>query len=122
MLKYTDLTAAQKRFVDAAIEARPTLATQETVTLKECAAVYYQMRDTRTGVKGEKIGYPNWLYAANKVSRGVYAFPFPGAPEIAVKEKLEKSKLQKIIDTSDADSDFSDEDFLAEIRANGIEV
>ena len=124
MLKYSDLSKSQKRFVDAVIEVRPTLASGGTITLKECAAVYYELREQRTGAKGEKIGYPNWLYNANKLSRGVYEFPAPNAKAKKAKVAEDVSKLQKIIAESDPVEveSVSDDEFLAELKANGITV
>jgi hypothetical protein len=83
MLKFTDLTLSQKRFVVGLLEANPQYKKTPQITLKECAAFYYEMRDQRTGAKGEKIGYPNWLFNKNKVERGVYQVPVPNATELA---------------------------------------
>jgi hypothetical protein len=144
------------------IESNPQYKKAPQITLKECAAIYYTLRDQRTGSKGEKIGYPNWLFNKNKVERGVYQLPVPTeaelsayAKELAVKQtpkvvqakakvaklakaktvkvaapakaaeqkedKMELSRLQKIIDESmDVDSDT--EDFNAILRENGIQV
>jgi hypothetical protein len=82
MLKFSALSLAQKRFVVATLEAAPQYKKSPQITLKECAAIYYEFRDKRTGTKGEKIGYPNWLFAANKVDRGVYQLPVPTADEL----------------------------------------
>lgn len=82
MLKFADLTLSQKRFVVALLEANPQFKKTPQITLKECAAFYYEMRDQRTGTKGEKIGYPNWLFNKNKVERGVYQVPVPNATEM----------------------------------------
>lgn len=82
MLKFADLTLSQKRFVVALLEANPQYKKTPQITLKECAAFYYEMRDQRTGAKGEKIGYPNWLFNKNKVERGVYQVPVPTATEM----------------------------------------
>lgn len=82
MLKFSALSLAQKRFVVATLEAAPQYKKSPQITLKECAAIYYEFRDKRTGTKGEKIGYPNWLFAANKVDRGVYQLPVPTADEM----------------------------------------
>jgi len=82
MLKFAALSLAQKRFVVATLEAAPQYKKSPQITLKECAAIYYEFRDQRTGSKGEKIGYPNWLFAANKVERGVYQLPVPTADEL----------------------------------------
>ena len=82
MLKFADLTLSQKRFVVALLEANSQYKKDPKITLKECAAFYYEMRDQRTGAKGEKIGYPNWLFNKNKVERGVYQIPVPTAAEL----------------------------------------
>ena len=163
MLKFADLSLSQKRFVVALLEANPSYKKTPQITLKECAAFYYEMRDQRTGAKGEKIGYPNWLFNKNKVERGVYQLPVPNATELsayakevaakaapkatakAVKatktkvvnvkakapakaaktvvssEKMEESRLQKIIDDS-IPVDDEVEDFNQILRDNGIEV
>jgi hypothetical protein len=162
MLKFANLSLSQKRFVVSVIESNPQYKKAPQITLKECAAIYYTLRDQRTGSKGEKIGYPNWLFNKNKVERGVYQLPVPTeaelsayAKELAVKQtpkvvqakakvaklakaktvkvaapakaaeqkedKMELSRLQKIIDESmDVDSDT--EDFNAILRENGIQV
>ena len=150
MLKFASLSMSQKKFVVAVIEANPQYKKNPQITLKECAAIYYTLRDQRTGAKGEKIGYPNWLFAKNKVERGVYQLPVPTAAELsqfakdsaakpakvkvakvakakvakapAVKEdSMEISRLQKIIDDSvEVDSDT--EDFNQILRENGIQV
>lgn len=83
MLKFADLSLSQKRFVVALLDAQPTFKKNPQITLKECAAFYYEMRDQRTGAKGEKIGYPNWLFNKNKVERGVYQLPVPNATELS---------------------------------------
>ena len=110
MLKFNALSLSQKRFVVAVIESNPQYKKDPQITLKECAAIYYTLRDQRTGSKGEKIGYPNWLFNKNKVERGVYQLPVPTdvelsayAKEIADKQtapvakaKAKVAKLQKV--------------------------
>lgn len=109
MLKFNALSLSQKRFVVAVIESNPHYKTDPQITLKECASIYYTMRDQRTGSKGEKIGYPNWLFNKNKVERGVYQLPVPTAAELSsfakeiadkqiapvAKAKAKVAKLQK---------------------------
>lgn len=87
MLKFAALSLAQKRFVVAVLEAHPQYKKKPEITLKECASIYYVLRDGRTGAKGEKIGYPNWLFAANKVERGLYQLPVPSADEMKAYHK-----------------------------------
>lgn len=109
MLKFNALSLSQKRFVVAVIESNPQYKKDPQITLKECAAIYYTLRDQRTGSKGEKIGYPNWLFNKNKVERGVYQLPVPTAVELSAftkeiadkqtapvaKAKAKVAKLQK---------------------------
>ena len=120
MLKFAALSLAQKRFVVAVLEANPQYKKNPEITLKECASIYYVLRDQRTGAKGEKIGYPNWLFAANKVERGLYQLPVPSADEMkafkkevadkaapvakakAKVEKLAKAKTVKVKSTPKA--------------------
>ena len=87
MLKFANLTLAQKRFVVAVLETNPQYTKNPQITLKECASIYYTLRDTRTGAKGEKIGYPNWLFNKNKVERGVYQLPNPTEAELSAYAK-----------------------------------
>lgn len=109
MLKFNALSLSQKRFVVAVIESNPQYQKDPQITLKECAAIYYTLRDQRTGSKGEKIGYPNWLFNKNKVERGVYQLPVPTPTELSAfakeiadkqiapvaKAKAKVAKLQK---------------------------
>ena len=83
MLKFANLSMSQKKFVVSVIKSNPQYKKDPQITLKECASIYYTLRDQRTGVKGEKIGYPNWLFNKNKVERGVYQLPVPTAAELS---------------------------------------
>lgn len=83
MLKFSTLTLAQKRFIVAVIEHDPSVKQSKTITLKQCGEVYDNLRADRQGAKGEKIGYPNWLFKVNKVSRGVYGVPVPTDAELS---------------------------------------
>lgn len=87
MLKFANLSLSQKRFVMAVLESNPQYKKNPQITLKECAAIYYALKDQRTGAKGEKIGYPNWLFAKNKVERGMYQLPVPTADEVTAFKK-----------------------------------
>ena len=77
MKKFDQLTASQKKFVVAVIESNPQYKTDAKITLKECAAIYYEEKAKREGKKPEKIGYPNWLFKSNKIDRGLYQLPVP---------------------------------------------
>lgn len=97
MLKFTNLSLSQKRFVVAVIESNPQYKKDPQITLKECAAIYYTLRDQRSGVKNEKIGYPNWLFNKNKVERGVYQLPIPTAQDLSDYQKDLDSKLNPVV-------------------------
>lgn len=87
MLKFASLSLSQKRFVVSVLEHDPVYMQDGRITLKECASVYFTLRDQRTGAKGEKVGYPNWLFNKNKVERGVYQLPLPTDVEMAAYQK-----------------------------------
>lgn len=96
MLKFSTLTLAQKRFVVAAIESNAGYKKNPQITLKECSALYDAVRATRSGAKGEKIGYPNWLFANNKVERGVYQLPIPTDAELSAFQQELDAKLNPV--------------------------
>ena len=139
MLKFANLSLSQKRFVVAVLESNPQYKKDPQITLKECAAIYYTLRDTRTGAKNEKIGYPNWLFKANKVSRGVYGVPVPTdaelsayAKELANKQaspvskakakvaKLAKAKVVKVKPTQATQTEDESETEISGTRLNRI--
>jgi hypothetical protein len=93
MLKFNQLTLAQKRFVVAAIESNSAYKKHSSITLKECSAIYDSVRLQRTGSRGEKIGYPNWLFANNKIERGVYQLPIPTDAELSQFQQDLNAKL-----------------------------
>lgn len=110
MLKYTDLTKSQKRFVDAVVREFPAVAAAGKVTRKELEYVYWELNAKREA-GGEKVGFPNWLTAKNKVDRGVFALPLPEAETKAVAKSIldEKTKFEKIIDEADTDEYYDQE-------------
>lgn len=82
MLKFANLSLSQKRFVMSVLEHNKQYKVGGRITLKECASIYYTLRDQRNGSKNEKIGYPNWLFNKNKVERGVYQLPLPTETDV----------------------------------------
>ena len=96
MLIFNALSLSQKRFVVSVLESNPQYRKDPKITLKECAAIYYTMRDQRTGQKGEKIGYPNWLFNKNKVDRGVYQLPVPTDAELSAYAKEIELKVSPV--------------------------
>ena len=149
MLKFVDLSMAQKKCVIALIEAQPSLKKNGKISLKEVVAITQDLASKRTA-GAVKIGYPNWLFKTNKVERGLYQLPVPTAAELSnytkdltnkpasskiVKNKKvvkvaskvtstdlsETSRLEKIINDS-VEVDQDTEDFNQILRDNGIEV
>jgi hypothetical protein len=150
MLKFVDLSMAQKKCVVALIEAQPSLKKNGKISLKEVVAITQDLASKRTA-GAVKIGYPNWLFKTNKVERGVYQLPVPTEAELStytkdltnkptsskiVKNKKvvkvtskvkpttdlsETTRLEKIINDS-VEVDQDTEDFNQILRENGIEV
>ena len=149
MLKFVDLSMAQKKCVVALIEAQPALKKTGKISLKEVVAITQDLALKRS-VGAPKIGYPNWLFKTNKVERGLYQLPVPTETELSnyvkdlnnkpasgkiVKNKKvvkvvkkttatdlsETTRLEKIINDS-VEVDQDTEDFNQILRENGIEV
>jgi hypothetical protein len=150
MLKFADLSMAQKKCVVALIEAQPSLKKNGKISLKEVVAITQDLASKRSA-GAVKIGYPNWLFKTNKVERGVYQLPVPTDAELStytkdltnkptsskiVKNKKvvkvtskvkpstdlsETTRLEKIINDS-VEVDQDTEDFNQILRENGIEV
>lgn len=140
MLKFSDLSKAQKTFIVRGLEKFPEMRAQSTLTAKDIHTIYFGLKDER-GSSNEKLGYPNWLQNKNRVGRGTYQMPWPtdaelsdyAKPVAAVKvvkqvkstvasaPKAKQSRLEKIISDSDV-YDQDTEDFNQILRDNGIEV
>lgn len=150
MLKFVDLSMAQKKCVVALIEAQPSLKKNSKISLKEVVSITQDLAAKRSA-GAPKIGYPNWLFKTNKVERGMYQLPVPTATELSqytkdltnkpatskiVKNKKvvkvakptasttdlsETTRLEKIINDS-VEVDQDTEDFNQILRENGIEV
>lgn len=130
MLKYSDLTKSQKNFITRMLEIFPEYYSEKTLNAKQIHAAYYKLKEMRSSTQ-EKLGYPNWLQNKNRVGRGEYKMPWPTETELAktssvkvAKQEFSASKLQKIIDESpEVEVEYQSEDeFMAELRANGINV
>jgi hypothetical protein len=115
MLKYSELTKAQKRFVDAVLREFPAVKKSGTVSRKELESIYWTLNEKReTG--GEKVGFPNWLTGPNKVARGVFQVPMPEADVVKAKKTVadEKAKFEKIVEDSILDE--IDEDYDTDLE------
>ena len=115
MLKYSELTKAQKRFVDAVLREFPAIKKSGTLSRKELESIYWTLNEKReTG--GEKVGFPNWLTGPNKVARGVFQVPMPEADVVKAKKTVaeEKAKFEKIVEDSILDE--TDEDYDTDLE------
>ena len=152
MLKFADLSMAQKKCVVALIEAQPALKKNGNISLKEVVAITQDLA-TKRSAGAPKIGYPNWLFKTNKVERGMYQLPVPTAAELSqytkdlankpASGKIVKNKkvvkvkaTQPVASTTDlsettrlekiindsVEVDGDTEDFNQILRDNGIEV
>jgi hypothetical protein len=95
MLKFSDLSMSQKKMVVAYVEYNPALKTSGQITLKEVNSIAKGLAENRAS-GGVKVGYPNWLFATNKLDRGVYEFPVPTAAELSQYAKDSAGKPAKV--------------------------
>jgi hypothetical protein len=131
MLKFSDLTKSQKTFITRMLEIFPEYYSEKNLNAKQIHAAYYKLKELRASTD-EKLGYPNWLQNKNRVGRGEYKMPWPTETElkavpqvkVAKTKDLDASKLQKIIDDSpEVEVEYqSDDEFMQELRDNGINV
>lgn len=98
MLKFADLSMAQKKCVVALIEAQPSLKKNGVISLKAVVSITQDLASKRKA-GAPKIGYPNWLFKANKIERGVYQLPVPTAAELSqyTKDLANKPASSKIV-------------------------
>ena len=95
MLKFADLSMAQKKCVVALIEADATLKKTGKITLKEVSTITQDLAAKRSQ-GATKIGYPNWLFKANKIEKGLYQLPLPTAKELSAYQQAVESKANPV--------------------------
>ncbi len=95
MLKFADLSMAQKKCVVALIEADTTLTKTGKITLKEVSSITQDLASKRAQ-GAAKIGYPNWLFKANKLEKGLYQLPLPTAKELSAYQQAVESKANPV--------------------------
>jgi hypothetical protein len=123
-LKFNDLTKAQKTYILATISEYPSLKDKEFVSVSEIKQMFEEMKAKRK-VGGVKVGYPIWLVTQNRVGRSQYKFPLPTDLELNSFsfEKSKPSKESVVIEhVINQQIDYTEEEFLEELRANGIRV
>ena len=81
MLKFADLSFSQKKFVVSVIENYPQFKTDCNITLKQVVEITQEWAKNRDN-GAPKVGYPNWMFKANKLDKGVYQLPVPTNAEL----------------------------------------
>jgi hypothetical protein len=82
MLKFADLSFSQKKFVVAVIEHHPEFKTNTQMTLKQVGEITQAWAKERAN-GAPKVGYPNWMFKANKIEKGLYQLPVPSDSELS---------------------------------------
>lgn len=95
MLKFADLSMAQKKCVVALIEADSTLTKTGKITLKEVSTITQNLAAKRAQ-GATKIGYPNWLFKSNKLEKGLYQLPLPTAKELSAYQQAVETKANPV--------------------------
>lgn len=129
MLKFSDLSKGQKRYVVTVMNLYPKLKTTGTITLKECNDIHNEMFAARAS-GGTKVGFPIWLITNNKVARGVYSLPLPTDEQLKSYNNKSKSQSQPTAKRSRLESIISESEVLDNelemfndiLRENGITI
>jgi hypothetical protein len=93
MLKFKDLTSAQKASVLAAIAHEPALSVSGEVEAKEIKRVFGEMVEKRAS-GGPVVAYPVWLSKFNNVRRGVQMWPAPTEDDLVYLAKAEADNVR----------------------------
>ena len=81
MLKFADLSFSQKKFVVSVVENFPEFKKDSNITLKQVVEITQDWAKNRAN-GAPKVGYPNWMFKANKLEKGLYQLPVPSADEL----------------------------------------
>lgn len=95
MLKFADLSMAQKKCVVALIEADSSLKKTGQITLKQVTTITQDLASKRDA-GATKIGYPNWLFKTNKIEKGLYQLPVPTAKELSDYQQAVEAKANPV--------------------------
>lgn len=95
MLKFANLSMAQKKCVVALIEADSSLTKSGQITLKQVSTITQSLAAKRAS-GGTKIGYPNWLFKHNKIEKGLYQLPVPTAKELSDYQQAVETKANPV--------------------------
>ena len=123
LVGYDNLTKFQRRWVDNMIEIYPDLVSGGAITLEQCTEGIVKLKEKHTkDPLFPKIGTPNWNYKINKIDKGIYFFPAPGAdPEMAVRE-AEDIRISRLPKPKFVIKDEEDAEFVKELKDFGIDI
>jgi hypothetical protein len=123
LTSYENLTKFQRRWVDNMIDIYPDLSSGGAITLEQCTEGITKLKAKHDKDPSfPKIGTPNWNYKINKIDKGIYFFPAPGADaEMAIREsediRISRLPKPKFVIENDEDADF-----VKELLEYGIEI
>lgn len=95
MLKFADLSFSQKKFVVSVVENFPTFKKDSNITLKQVVEMTQEWAKNRDN-GAPKVGYPNWMFKANKLDKGVYQLPVPTDAELEVYAEEAEAKANPV--------------------------
>lgn len=95
MLNFADLSFSQKKFVVSVIENYPQFKTDCVMTLKQVGEITQDWAARRSD-GAPKVGYPNWMFKANKLDRGQYKLPVPTDEELAAYAEEAEAKANPV--------------------------
>ena len=95
MLKFADLSFSQKKFVVSVVENFPTFKKDSNITLKQVVEMTQEWAKNRDN-GAPKVGYPNWMFKANKLDKGVYQLPVPTNAELGAYVEEAEAKANPV--------------------------
>jgi hypothetical protein len=126
MLSFKDLSKGQKKYIAATITEFPEVVSKKFLTVSEIKYMFDEMKNKRRE-GGVKVGYPIWLVTQNRVGKSQYKLPLPSKAEL--EEFLSKNELKGSNSYTDkpqvqinSEIDYTEQEFLDELRANGIKI
>jgi hypothetical protein len=95
MLKFADLSFSQKKFVVSVVENFPEFKKDSNITLKQVVEITQDWAKNRAN-GAPKVGYPNWMFKANKLDKGVYQLPVPTDAELEAYAEEAEAKANPV--------------------------
>jgi len=99
---YSTLTRIQRKAVDAFIALDPSLATANSISRQRLEELFLQARKT-----DPKLGYPAFVTRCERVARGVYQWPSPGA--VVNLSAIKSPEVAKTVEQTEFEETFAKE-------------